>query len=135
MTHDEILNMEAGREMDALIHEFVFVVCAHEWDKINKKLPDDKKGNSKYKCLKCGLVKPAREASGGRNYSTDIAAADEVLTKMENDGWFWEASVDIHSTTHRYTWCFSREKSFVFSASTKSHAISGAALLAVMEDG
>jgi hypothetical protein len=75
MTRDEILNMPAGREMDALVAEKVFgrktawfsgpggpVITGGTMAKVSTWTP----------------IKP---------YSTDIAAAWEVVEKMISNGW------------------------------------------------
>ena len=62
MTRDEILNMEAGREMDALIAEKVMGlrVIRADWEPHNRGIKFDDFGN----------------------YSQDIAAAWEVVEKL-----------------------------------------------------
>lgn len=60
MTRDEILNMEAGREMDCAVDEFIF---GNEWTHIAPGVPWD----------------------DIPTYSTDIAAAWQVVEKLERD--------------------------------------------------
>jgi hypothetical protein len=80
MTRDEILNMPAGREIDSLI---AVRVIDPEWEKVLSACP---------------------------KYSTDIAAAWEVVDKMRKS--FWVASlvadtnlwrVTFYTHTHRKT--------------------------------
>ena len=80
MTKDEVLNVEAGREMDALVAERVMGWSRSRWAPIDSLLPpkDDKKrieGHTYYVPL----------------FSTDIAAAWEVVEEM-NKTYHWRIS-------------------------------------------
>ena len=128
MTRDEIWKMEAGRELDALIHEQVFGKCAHDWIKVTNK-PLDKKGNSIYKCSKCGDRRPAREAMGWRNYSTDIAAAWQVVEKMSK---LYHVEIENFDNGYGVT-LDDYSQTWEAHADTAPLAICRAALLAVMD--
>jgi hypothetical protein len=84
MARDEILNMEAGREMDALVAE---KVMGYE------RVPD---------------IKPYGFGDAWlQHYSTDIAAAWQVVGKLENNDFWWEASnVVPNSDPIVYEWKF-----------------------------
>ncbi len=80
--------LEAGRELDALVAEKVMGLCLHEWPVIT-----DDDWNWEVRCPKCNTTK-----YGGHSdlmpiegytepYSTDIAAAWEVVEKIERMFW------------------------------------------------
>ena len=78
MTHDEIMKLEAGRELDTLVAERVmgWKLKSHKWIDGETRLgdfPEDKKetGTSYRRVLK---------------YTTDISAAWEVVEKMNSEG-------------------------------------------------
>jgi hypothetical protein len=87
MKTDYIYNMPAGKEMDTLIAEKVMGLCAHDW----KLTPNDDDYDSVCRvCQKChlefwGLRPPAYGCHYG-SYSTNIAAAWEVVEKMKEKG-------------------------------------------------
>ena len=88
MTRDEILKLEAGRELDALVAEKVMglLVTNHGTAKIiYGKVEVDGKEHVTF--------------SPVRPYSTDIAAAWEVVEKMSDD---YEITINA---THRKYWC------------------------------
>jgi len=83
MTKEEILNMPAGREMDALVAEKVMRLCVHDWTFIPNNDDDGGVGRTCQKCHKefWGLNPPAYGESYG-SYSTDISAAWEVVETL-----------------------------------------------------
>lgn len=113
MTRDEILTMEAGRELDALMwmalhgQEPNILVCRH--------VDSDYQPHAGYPS---GHISPP-------HYSTDIAAAWEVIEKfpgasMRHTGKFWFC--DLWQDDYEYS-----------QAETAPLAICRAALLVVME--
>ncbi len=113
MTHNEILNMPAGREMDALIAEKIFGNFVHRLS------------GGKYGIGSLMLEIP--------NYSTDIADAWEVAEKLHKEN-------DIFDVWHEKDtgfdwWCEVVNNGGGWSANAKNAplAICRAALLAVME--
>lgn len=130
MTRIEIFQMEAGREMDALVAEKVM-----GW--IEKKYPmgralywTDSDGHSQRACIEAW------------NPSTNISAAWEVIEKIEGGqremlcnlihkgfgftSLIWEAELRECRGNHKY---------YIADATTAPLAICRAALLAVMEKG
>ena len=77
MTRDEILSMGADRELDALVANTVF--NEPKWCPED---PDDV-------LCRCDLTKPGtiHVRQSLPHFSTDIAAAWEVVEKMREDGW------------------------------------------------
>jgi hypothetical protein len=100
MTRDEILNMPAGREMNALIAEKVT-----GWKAIHAEYKCN--GEYFFRCdacggyghgncygngdgaiqIKCGEYTVCCDEAEMPAYSTDISAAWEVVEKMKADGW------------------------------------------------
>ena len=116
MTRDEIINMPAGRELDALVAEKVMSDNTRHfiWKRYGK--PD-------------AIQSP--EYGGPQEYSTDIDAAWQVVEKLEIMGIrliIWTGVNDIH-------WYQIGEQDVVgeIHATTLPVAICRAALLAVMD--
>ena len=113
MTRDEILNMPAGREMDALIAENVM---GYQWGYKHafSTLPTWSKN---------GIVVTLGD------YSTDISAAWEVVEKLRG-----KRVMEI-SITKKSFWCtvYATGRNINEKADTAPLAICRAALLAVME--
>jgi hypothetical protein len=118
---DEIMAMVPGRELDALVAKKVmgwtFSNLIKSWYPPN--------------------LRPENNAYGHklRNYSTDIAAAWEVVEKMKD----YKIYSDIHTASNcymvdGYSEIFEDEIEHV-ECETAPHAICKAALLAVMEVG
>jgi hypothetical protein len=96
MTRDEILSMEAGRELDALVAEQVM-----GWKRETYSFNNWRDGKVESMELS-GLMGPdgLREVDQFPFYSTDIAAAWEVVEKLEEEniarleltrlGWDWQ---------------------------------------------
>jgi len=124
MTRDEILKLEPGPELDRLVAERVM-----EW----------KEGQKILQSLECGIGILGEKALP--RYSTDIAAAWEVVKKMLDSGW----GCEIYSPNNPYAledidkWFVVFAKSELLDyrakASSAPLAICRAALLAVMEVG
>lgn len=116
MTRDEILKMEAGRELDALVAKDVM-----GWHKLD--------GNWKDNIWE----KADGHIKGDWHPSEDISAAWEVVTKIRSMGW----GVDI-SWFHEFIYCALHKPDSVIikqaNAETAPLAICRAALLAVMEN-
>jgi hypothetical protein len=112
MTRDEILSMEAGREMDALVARELFGGIKEYWD--------------------YGFTVP--------NYSVSIGAAWEVVEKMHERGYYFccarngkgatDASGNLDDSWYVDTGCIIELEN----QPTLPLAICRAALLAVMED-
>ena len=112
MTREEILNMPAGREMDALIAENVFNVFVHRLN---------------------GSAFSVSMLNEIPHYSTDISAAWEVVEKLHKEN-------DIFDVWHEKDtgfdwWCevVNNGDGWNVNAKTAPLAICRAALLAVME--
>ena len=83
MDKEKILTMEAGEELDSLIHEEVMGLCAHNWV-TDKRFTED----YHYRCTKC-----KRKFDGAGHfllprkprYSTGISAAWGVIEKTDFD--------------------------------------------------
>ena len=122
MTKDEILNMEAGREMDALIAEKVmgWDVHPHRTHYINR----DAKNEHPYFVI-CGDFEP----------STDIAAAWQVVEKMSSrKDWDEHPVCIVRNYAFKDMWTVElRDYDFDATAETAPLAICRAALLAAME--
>lgn len=128
--------MVAGRELDQKVHVHVFgrelgTKGKHAWE------PFVEKSDSKW-CPHCGLLwfnenpEPDRvcEAYVGM-YSTDIAAAWEVVDKMKADGWAWHVGGQYARSEN--PWCSFRSSEYADNVVTKwgdtvPHAICLAAL-------
>jgi hypothetical protein len=76
MTRDEILTMEAGRKMDALIAEKVFGYVRMHYPDENTW--GERSYDDKFPSCDCFRQVPSRD------YSTDIAAAWEVVEKFSH---------------------------------------------------
>jgi hypothetical protein len=121
MTREEILNMPAGREMDALIAEKVLnLMVDYEFEEPFVPALRDKYDEWGYL----------------PNYSADIAAAWEVVEKMrmaiipkDGGGWFAAIEQDFDETLGYYE----RQVSYWITADTVPLVICRTALLAVME--
>lgn len=85
MTRDEILNMPAGREMDALV-----------WLALHGRIEEG--------LLTCrrvdGDIQPSSLIAGGHvsppYYSEGIGAAWEVVEKLKSDGFSFEMEINVH---------------------------------------
>lgn len=123
MTRDEILNMPAGREMDALIAEKVMGFYFNTYGKsfTGKKYPGWHNLNQ--------LL----------HYSTDIAAALEVMEKMANKpGASWCIETHYYKDGTVMYWVIYKPYknatfAHVYEDKSLPFAISKVALLAVME--
>lgn len=98
----QILSMEAGLELDELLHESIFGKCAHVLTV--DPMPAKHGEHNKFMCRKCGqtgfdfTTDYEGRHTGTPNYSTDIAAAWQIVDKLnlfrelrlgkENDVWF-----------------------------------------------
>lgn len=81
MTLDEILVLQPGPKMDALVGEQIMRECRHEFVWIGPH-------SWEYGCVKCGIedrsdTKPLYIVGKDRPYSTDISAAWEVEKEMD----------------------------------------------------
>ena len=86
MNREEILNIPAGREMDALVAKEIFGIntaghldsCYVEW--VTK---DGKDGGSGFECPACGCSEEEyKKQPCCKRYSTDISAAWEVVEQV-----------------------------------------------------
>lgn len=118
MTREEILAMEPGRELDALIEQHIFGKRV-EWiqDEVTDPYP----------------IVPAEYGYIVENYSSDISAAWEVVNQMYKDNW------DFTLERHRF---MNRDKVGAFFGSLETvkaeaapEAICKAALLAILPGG
>lgn len=84
MKTDYIYDMPAGKEMDTLVAEKVMKLCVHDW----KLTPNDDDGVCRI-CQKCHLefwgLRPPIYGCHYGSYSTDIAAAWEVVEKIAHN--------------------------------------------------
>jgi hypothetical protein len=91
MTPEQIDALPAGRELDALVHEYIFDTCRCPHD--SSWLTDSTKGSSVFidddgKTWRCVTHKKRIfQASEVKPYSTDIAAAWEVVEKVRGERW------------------------------------------------
>lgn len=127
MTRDEILKMPAGRELDALV---ATKVLGYTYD------PES--------WVEWGITSPDGNREGElflRAYSTDIAAALEVVEKMRGDNWRFGCSSREFGTGDNWWawlenpphWESSDTKSATAEADTLPLAICRAALLAMLD--
>jgi len=140
MNRDAILNMPAGREMDALIAERVMgqIDFSHpDIVYLEGATEDGQDGWSGYYCPRCGAGETAAvpEVKCTRHYSTDIAAAFAILDKLLSAGLNWQVSTaDMAGLQERY-YCtitdFRAFRNYGAFADTAPLAICRAALLAV----
>ena len=131
MDKEKILTMEAGEELDSLIHEEVMGLCAHNWV-TDKRFTED----YHYRCTKC-----KRKFDGAGHfllprkprYSTGISAAWGVVAKMENNGY---GHKHLRYSQHRgYGWIFMQPGCGIFEAMGESipEAICKCALIAKLQ--
>jgi hypothetical protein len=138
MTRDEILNMPAGREMDALIAEKVMGECAHTLHNYAKDNRDDFGDYITWRCRKCkkafrGLAYSNRDIVC-EHYSTWIAAAWEVVEKMQGDWWKMEFLTGIHAAEFEKPNMKCEDQTYHEATADKMPlAICRAALLATLE--
>lgn len=121
MKREEILNMPAGREMDALIGEYVF-----GWKKGTFPVYEPMK--SKHGDY---IVRPIAQ------YSTDIAVAWEVVEWIQKNGYSFELTehADPQGDYILQVWRRDMERDdFIARAETVPLAICRAALLAVVPE-
>jgi hypothetical protein len=136
MNRDEILTMEAGREMDALVSELVmeipltqpmgeyFVTHDMAMDAQDMSLEGTSMG------VEWGQIQP-------EPYSTDISAAWDVVKRMQCKG--FEVCVNTGTWDHPSQWHVNfsnpeRRTHFDVHSDTAPLSICRSALLAVMED-
>lgn len=130
MKKDYIENMPAGNEIDKLIGEKVMGLCAHEW----KFVPHDDDDGVYRICQKCHLefwgLRPPTYGCHYGSYSTDIAAAWEVVEKLRM----------FVLPFGKTDWCSTNTRNFrgafenIGVADTAPLAICRAALLATLKD-
>ncbi len=87
MTKEEILAMEAGVELDAMIAEWKDG-CYHDW-----KGQSVIHGGLFLECAKCGAFRGSGRQLPNQHYSTDIQAAWPVLKKLREDYWCIEIKI------------------------------------------
>jgi hypothetical protein len=154
-------SMVAGRELDALIAEKVFGVCAHKpvrWtreeviareraeflEEYGMEAPPTWVGDADielsgdyppYKCAKCGDAR-VNSRLITKPYSTDIAAAWLVLEKLAVDKWWPELRrlVDWDNVEKWYAACNRRPHVWSATAATAPLAICRAALEAIASE-
>lgn len=89
MTRDEIINMPAGRKMDALIAELVMGLSVEHlpvrYEEGNTE--DGADGWSGFVCPRCRRPQDMLDEPCAKNYSTDITAAWQVVELLSNDGY------------------------------------------------
>lgn len=113
MTREEIENMPAGVEMDAMIANSVMG----------------------WKDLKPEEVKTAIEHDMLLSFSSDISAAFQVLDSFENNGWMYALGNDLHEYSCALCFAENGDKNATgTSGASMSLAICRAALLAVIEN-
>jgi len=124
MTRDDILNMPAGREMDAQIAQSVF----------GMRLTKNHGLAGGFYWVGNGVQFGIMQEQDTPAYSTDISAAWEVVEKMGNV----DKLHDVELRTSIRGWIcniFNSFDSFEVNADTAPLAICRAALLAVMDGG
>ena len=124
MTKEEILAMEAGEELSAVVAEGIVGECYHQHWKDNE--------DSVY-CRKCGESRFYHQHS--QAYSTDIAAAWQVVEKMEAEGYGHKHLKYSQNQHEGVTWVFMQPGRGIFEASGRDikEAICKATLLAKLE--
>ena len=142
MTRDEILNKEAGPEMNALVAEYVMGQTDFDhpgffWNEGTTE--DGKDGWDGFNCPRCGASK-GDTGKCTKHYSTDIAAAWQVVEKFEYN---WNIYRDVGKCGSEYITAGDMQYRVIFSspgmpmqgvtADTAPLAICRAALLAVLE--
>lgn len=92
MTRDEILNMPAGRALDALIEHHI----------IKTQVPRNSDGH---------LSRSWVDGYGYENtfYSTDIAAAWDVVEKLKRDGFIWKSNGNESCGNLIYSFSFAKD--------------------------
>lgn len=107
MTKDEILKMEAGRELDALVAEKVMRLSPCDaWQMFRWTMNGGEWIHRNEICQYDNKCYPAQNCP---YYSTDITAAWEVVVKMENDDYWWTAEdVNPNSDPVAYSCTFSK---------------------------
>jgi hypothetical protein len=143
LNKEEILKLEPGNELDILVAKKIMGLnpgghLEPLWEEGST--PDGKDGWDGFFCPRCGC--PA-DLYGKRlcclRYSTDMSAAWEVIVKMENDDYWWEAeNVVPNSDPVAYYWSFfkngiNKNNNSCWEILLPS-AICKAALLAVLEN-
>jgi hypothetical protein len=82
MTRDEILNMPAGREMNALIEKHIFFHDTFEKEVVRRTSNANKRKDRNVTEKELWAVLTKYSSVPVRNYSTDISAAFEVMEKF-----------------------------------------------------
>lgn len=126
MTKDEILKMEAGRDLDELIAEKVMGLSPCVF-RMTGQISASTLWNCKHDdCRNCY---PKNKDAPMKSYSTDISAAWQVVEKMN----CWMDL--IHQTDGNYVVAFVTKEDQVYQVRKKTapFAICRAALLAVMD--
>lgn len=138
MTEEEILNMPAGRKIDALIAEKIKGLCVHNWKVVDFPFYDN---SVCYECSKCKSEYWGLNPPKCKPYSSDISDAWRVVDEMNKHygfeiishypgkdciARFWQCDPDmpVEKIAYEYT----------ARADTVSLAICRAALLTVLGD-
>ena len=145
MNRDDILNKEAGPEMNALVAEYVMGQTDFDhpgffWNEGTTE--DGKDGWDGFNCPRCGAPK-GDTGKCVKHYSTDISAAWEVIEKLKQLGFLIIrlATGDILGNFWQFQ-CADKwreisrdgDKDYFANAPTAPLAICQAALLAMLED-
>jgi hypothetical protein len=109
VTRDEIMKMEAGRRLDALIAEKVM-----GWKSV--KIEQYTDWTTKF--LNVTGVKPSFEAPFPihvRFYSTDVAAAWEVVDRVESMADYWHTNINHRPASSKFSKYHEGEEAFEYS--------------------
>lgn len=121
MTRERIEQMPAGREIDMRIAEMLHG-SYHDWQSCEWCLSEER-----------GYAKGETASNvHGQRYSTDIAAAWQVIEKMRNEGWFFDIGDEVE-TPEIYVRFHRQDGASLVIADTAPLAICRAALIATME--
>jgi len=131
MTRDEIPNMHAGREMDALIAENVTRMSTEHLPVVYEEgnTSDGKDGWCGFVCPMCRRPSDMLDEPCTQPYSTDISAAWEVVEKIR-----FMVGQGFDLCTSVGGWMANFGGGVIGYGETPSLAICRAAMLAVMED-
>lgn len=133
LTRDEILNMPAGRGLDALIAIKLLGLSVEHLPVVYEEgyTEDGTDGWSGFVCPRCRRPEDMLDEPCAKNYSTDISAAWKVVDKLNRDGWY----VSVF-TGHKFECALSHpnpKRGNYCKGETAPLAICRAALLAVTD--
>ena len=129
MTKEEILVLEAGKKLDALIAEWKDG-CYHDWK--GQSVPH---AGIVLRCTKCGAFRESGRQLPNQHYSTSISAAWQVVDKLVSEYYEFQLRTVYHHGKWHWYCSFEApedlgEGYFYFEANAAPVAICKAALLA-----